>query len=118
MDSVAQTVARVLSAAVAPVRCLGRSVGHLVALALVLAVPVVVSACAFAWLLVFHSVRLTVGLTFGDPLGVVTAVGLPGAVNGVPLLYLQIPGVPTALLLGWPAVDRDASFSPPTLPYG
>lgn len=118
MGSLSETVSRVAGAVAAPVRLLGRALGYAVSLVLlVLALAVVVTACTLAWLLVFHAVDLTVGLSVLAPPGVLGAVGLPEIINGIPLFYPMVLGILTSLLVGLPTAARETDFSPPILPY-
>ncbi len=116
MGRLSELVSLAVSAVAVPFRLAGRAAGYLVALGLVAAAAaVVVAACTFGWLLVLSVVDLTVGVPL-EPLGLVTVVGLPAAVNGVPLLYPVVLGVLTSVGLGWPSVGRETEFSPPITP--
>ena len=94
---------------------IGRALGYLFAVALLLAVPVVLLAATTAvWYLPFLLVESTVGLPV-VAVGPLAAVGVPPVAAGVPLLYPLAAGAVTSLLIRWPDPDHDGDFDPPLL---
>ena len=94
---------------------MARTVGYLVAVVALLAVPVVLLAATTAfWFLPFLLVETAAGLPVVT-VGLLEPVGAPPVVAGIPLRYPLAAGVVTTLLLGWPDPDYEGDFDPPTI---